>query len=120
MESRRPGILQSALAVLAGMGGAMAMGGVRLERPSGGYGGPKPKPKPERDYPPKVEAKLVYHRHGHWDNRKSRRELRAVNAGEQRRINRLTNWQRNQWARAGYPKNRIDEFAAMERGPAHA
>lgn len=27
----------------------------------------------------------------------------------------MTNWQRNQWARAGYPMSRRGEFAAMVR-----
>lgn len=30
---------------------------------------------------------------------------------------RMTNWQRTQWARAGYPKDRVDEFLALERRP---
>lgn len=54
-----------------------------------------------------------------WRHRLARlagiRERRALNAEEQSRINKMSNWQRNQWARAGYPKDRIDEFVAMER-----
>lgn len=35
---------------------------------------------------------------------------------EVRAAGRLTNWQRNQWARAGYPGGaRVVEFAAMRR-----
>ena len=34
-------------------------------------------------------------------------------------IKRMTDWQRSQWARAGYPKNRIGEFAELRR-PGHS
>jgi hypothetical protein len=30
-------------------------------------------------------------------------------------VNRMTNWQRTQWARAGYPKDRAAEFASLQR-----
>ena len=33
----------------------------------------------------------------------------------ERLVNSLTNWQRNQWARDGYPKSRVAEFAALEK-----
>ena len=33
----------------------------------------------------------------------------------QKQVNRLTNWQRNQWARAGYPGLQKKEPAALER-----
>lgn len=33
----------------------------------------------------------------------------------QRKVNGLTNWQRKQWAKAGSPVGRIDEFLAMTR-----
>ena len=34
---------------------------------------------------------------------------------EQIFIHKMTNWQRNQWARAGYKKGRIEEFLALQR-----
>lgn len=33
----------------------------------------------------------------------------------QTKIQRMTNWQRTQWARAGYKPSRVAEFLAMER-----
>lgn len=32
-------------------------------------------------------------------------------------INRMTNWQRNQWARAGYPRDQVtlEAFTRLER-----
>lgn len=33
------------------------------------------------------------------------RVFRAPTANRQRLVNQLTNWQRNQWARAGYPQD---------------
>lgn len=30
-------------------------------------------------------------------------------------INRMTNWQNTKWSQAGYPKDRVEEFASMER-----
>jgi hypothetical protein len=38
-----------------------------------------------------------------------------VNPERQAKVNRLTNWQRSQWARAGYKDDRLDEFAALVR-----
>ena len=37
----------------------------------------------------------------------------------QAKVNRLTNWQRNQWARAGYPKD-VERFARMMKHPKSA
>ncbi len=33
-------------------------------------------------------------------------------------VNLMTNWQRNQWARAGYPKGmeKLEHFASLQRG----
>ena len=111
MQPRRnPMILDTAIGIAAAMGaGGMMMGGARLERPV------EIEPEPARYYPPKVEAKLVYHRDGHKANREERRRARAANLADQERINKMSNWQRTQWARAGYPKDRIDEFAALVR-----
>ena len=33
----------------------------------------------------------------------------------QRIVNRMTNWQRHQWAKAGYKPGRAAEFAALQR-----
>lgn len=41
-----------------------------------------------------------------------RRQLRDPSAAI---VNRMTNWQRTQWARAGYPKDRAAEFASLQR-----
>lgn len=32
-------------------------------------------------------------------------------------VNRMTNWQRNQWARSGYPKSRaqLERFAGLQK-----
>lgn len=30
-------------------------------------------------------------------------------------VQRLTNWQRNQWARAGYPRDRVGDFLLLQR-----
>lgn len=30
-------------------------------------------------------------------------------------VNKMTNWQRNQWARSGYPAKRVEEFSRMKR-----
>jgi hypothetical protein len=62
-----------------------------------------------------------------WKRKTRLRQMEAArrNAERQRRprgdvqtiVARMTNWQRNQWARAGYPKKLADakRFAAMER-----
>lgn len=36
---------------------------------------------------------------------------------DQQLINRMTNWQRNQWAKAGYPKDldKIAHFSSLQR-----
>jgi hypothetical protein len=36
-------------------------------------------------------------------------------ASDRSLVNKMTNWQRNQWARAGYPPHRKGEFARMVR-----
>lgn len=45
----------------------------------------------------------------------SRRQVYSYFSVNEDAVNRLTNWQRTQWARAGYPLRRVAEFAAMER-----
>ena len=30
-------------------------------------------------------------------------------------VNRMTNWQRNQWARAGYPADKVGDFATLTK-----
>lgn len=36
-------------------------------------------------------------------------------SAQELKVERLTNWQRTQWARAGYKPERLDEFAQLER-----
>ena len=45
-------------------------------------------------------------------------QITAEHAEYQRVQNSMTNWQRNQYARAGYPEERIDFFASLVRGKA--
>lgn len=52
------------------------------------------------------------------DKRLSRlRARRAMLTKDNQVIAKMTNWQRNQWARAGYPRGNgiLEEFAALSR-----
>ncbi len=57
-----------------------------------------------------------------WDERKRLRKSKSRNGEspasetQQQIINHMTNWQRSQWARAGYLPHLAREFAAEPRG----
>ena len=42
-------------------------------------------------------------------------EVTTEEQKHQRLINSMTNWQRNQWARAGYKPGQVKKFAGFER-----
>lgn len=44
----------------------------------------------------------------------------AEPAAKQDVVARMTNWQRNQWARAGYPLALVEDYAEIQRGAALA
>jgi hypothetical protein len=44
-----------------------------------------------------------------------RREARSPHTPEQRAVQRMTNWQRHQWMRAGADIARAEEFARLAR-----
>ena len=88
-------------AALAAFGGRPMVGGaVRVEKP-----------------PPRLTGEQEAMLDAHERRRKERRERRDQSP-EARMVAGMTNWQRNQWARAGYPKERIKEFSELERRPA--
>ena len=41
--------------------------------------------------------------------------LDALSTKDRAQVQRMTNWQRTQWARAGYPVQRVSEFAQKQR-----
>ncbi len=49
-------------------------------------------------------------------NQKVNREKRIERDPHQDIVNGMTNWRRNQYARAGYPRHRAAEFLALKRG----
>ena len=50
------------------------------------------------------------------DLRAWRERQRAELRPEQAFVQKMTNWQRSQWARGGYPKNRAQAFLKRRRG----
>lgn len=97
----------------AAIGLAAAMSGAAMALPSNAP--MLPKPPHVLDATPRQKRALENQRN-QAANRKRRAEKRDPDeAARQRRINGMTNWQRSQWGRAGYPKNRIEEFLCMAR-----
>lgn len=66
--------------------------------------------------PPIPEEKPLSHRQRH--TRYKKQALRAVHQLEQSKIlNKMTNWQRNQWGKAGmsYDLDTLKHFASLQR-----
>lgn len=47
--------------------------------------------------------------------RRHRKQAALTERSNKRWIAKMTNWQRNQWARAGYPQDKVLAFATMAR-----
>ena len=73
---------------------------------------PAPTPMPEQKSRMRAGRALRVQRH-------TRRALDPDEAKRQDIVRLMTNWQRTQWARAGYPKSlsKIRQFSASERRP---
>ena len=65
-------------------------------------------PPPVPTLSPKLAARLAKPKRA-----RKRRTMARVEAAAQPVVHRLSGWQRNQWARAGYPSARVGRFAAM-------
>lgn len=106
--------LTGALAAMALAGPALGMGlvprGPKVPPPPVSYIGKRPSLR---------QRKREERRERHQERRAAK--LRAKTgrgvSDEARAVNGMTNWQRNQWARAGYPKglSEIRHFAALAR-----
>ncbi len=74
-----------------------------------------PRPPAERDITPR-QRRARENQINQAANRERRAELRDPDeTARQRIVATMTSWQRSQWAKAGYPKNRIGEFAELRR-----
>ena len=75
---------------------------------------PRPVPTPMRESKSRQRAGRL----GRIRVRERRIALDPQEAERQASVQTMTNWQRTQWARAGYPKSlsKINNFCALQRG----
>ncbi len=86
---------------------ALSVARILLRVPTMPTPAPTPMREPKHRQPRHQQSSL---RLSHWSSDPQEAERQAV-------VNAMTNWQRTQWARAGYPKSigKIRRFRALER-----